>query len=121
MPDATSADLWSLSDLCTPWCLHVVATLRIAEHMAACLTEIRPLAAAARCDAAVLESVLSHLVSTGVFVSPAPGRFALNDAAQGLLDPSGLIGLDLDGIGGRFAHAWGTLLGYVRTGRPAYH
>ena len=28
--------------------------------------------------------------------------------------------LDLDGIGGRMAHTWGTLLDYVRTGQPAY-
>src|SRR5262249_39731834 len=27
----------------------------------------------------------------------------------------------LDGMGGRMAHAWGTLLEAVRTGRPAYH
>jgi hypothetical protein len=30
------------------------------------------------------------------------------------------MGLDLDGFGGRMAHAWGTLLSVVRTGRPAY-
>src|SRR3989442_1069330 len=29
------ADLWALSDLCTPWCVHVAATLRIADHIAA--------------------------------------------------------------------------------------
>ena len=28
--------------------------------------------------------------------------------------------LDLEGIGGRMAHTWGTLLDYVRTGQPAY-
>jgi len=28
--------------------------------------------------------------------------------------------LDLDGIGGRMAYAWGTVLDYVRTGHPAY-
>jgi 2,7-dihydroxy-5-methyl-1-naphthoate 7-O-methyltransferase len=28
--------------------------------------------------------------------------------------------IDLDGIGGRMAHTWGTLLDYVRTGQPAY-
>lgn len=31
-------DLEALSDLCTPWCIHVVATLRIADHLAAGLT-----------------------------------------------------------------------------------
>ena len=43
----------------------------------------------------------------------------MNEAAQGLLDPSLRLGLDLEGIGGRMAHAWGTLLGYVQTGSPA--
>ena len=37
-----------------------------------------------------------------------------------MLDPAQRLGLDLDGIGGRFAPAWGTLLAYVRTGKPAY-
>src|SRR5262249_26556102 len=30
-------------------------------------------------------------------------------------------GLDLEGIGGRMAYAWGSLLAAVRTGGPAYH
>jgi 2,7-dihydroxy-5-methyl-1-naphthoate 7-O-methyltransferase len=114
-------NLWELSDLCTPWCLHVVATLRIAEHIAAGTDDIDNLAAAAKCDAYVLHSVLGHLVSKGVFQEPEPGRFSLNEAAKGLLDPSQRLGLDLEGIGGRMAYAWSTLLTYVRTGAPAYH
>jgi hypothetical protein len=110
----------ALSDLRTPWCLHVVATLRIADHLAAGGGEIDRVAAAAGCDAEVLHSVLRHLVAKGVFEEPEPGRFALNDAARPLLDPGLRLALDLDGIGGRMAHAWGTLLTYVRTGRPAY-
>jgi SAM-dependent methyltransferase len=31
------------------------------------------------------------------------------------------LGLDLDGFGGRMAHAWNSLLAAVRTGAPAYH
>jgi hypothetical protein len=114
------ADLRALCDLCTPWCLHVVATLRIAEHVAAGVAGIDELAAAAGCDADVLHSVLEHLVRKGVFEETAPGRFALNEAARGLLDPAQRIGLDLEGIGGRMAHAWGTMLNFVRTGRPGY-
>lgn len=68
-----------------------------------------------------LHNVLGHLVDKGVFEEVAPGRFALNGAAQGLLDPSQRLGLDLEGIGGRFAYAWGTLLAYVRTGKSPYH
>ena len=60
--------------------------------------------------------MLTHLAGKGVFEETAPGCFALNEATQGLLNPAQLLGLDLTGIGGRMADAWGTLLGYVRTG-----
>ena len=116
--ERAGADLDALTDLCTPWCLHVVATLRVAEHVAAGVTEVDRLAAAAGCDAGALHHVLGWLVGKGVFEEPAPGRFALNDAARGLLDHGRF--LDLDGIGGRMAHAWGTLLTYVRTGASGY-
>jgi SAM-dependent methyltransferase len=114
-------DLWTLSDLSTPWCVHVVATLRIADHIAAGNAEIGPLAAAAGADRDSLYRVLRHLVSKGLFMEPAPGRFALNEAAQGLVGEAGRLGFDLDGFGGRMAHAWGTLLSAVRSGKPAYH
>ncbi|HMJ62885.1 MAG TPA: methyltransferase [Bryobacteraceae bacterium] len=117
----SAPDLWALSDLCTPWCVHVVATLGIAEHIAAGVDQIDYLAAAAKCDSGVLHSMLGHLVSKGVFQEPEPGRFALNECARGLLDPSLRLGLDIEGIGGRMAYAWGTLLTYVRTGASAYH
>ena len=113
-------DLSVLSDLCTPWCVHVVATLRIAEKLVAGTTDIKILAAQAECDADSLQRVLRHLVSKGVFAEPMPGQFALNETAQGLLDPSLQLGLDLDGIGGRIAAAWGSLLKAVRTGTTAY-
>jgi 2,7-dihydroxy-5-methyl-1-naphthoate 7-O-methyltransferase len=121
MPEKTSVNLESLSDLCTPWCVHVAATLRIAEHISVGNNRIKDLATAAECDADVLHRVLEHLVSKGVFEEPEPGRFALNEAAMGLMEPGARLGLDLEGIGGRMAHAWGSLLTYVRTGAPAYH
>jgi SAM-dependent methyltransferase len=120
MPEQQGADLGALSDLCTPWCIHVVATLRIADHIAAGRDQIGDLAAAAGCDAYALHRVLTYLVGKGVFEEAVPGRFALNQAARGLLDTSQRIGLDLEGIGGRMASIWGTLLTYVRTGAPAY-
>jgi 2,7-dihydroxy-5-methyl-1-naphthoate 7-O-methyltransferase len=55
-----------------------------------------------------------------VFAEPETGNFGLNNAANSLRDPSLLIGLDLDGFGGRMAYAWSTMLKYVRTGAPAY-
>lgn len=108
-----------LTDLQTPWCIRVAATLRIAEHIEAGTTDIAGLAAAADCDAAALGSMLAYLVTRGVFTEPAPGRFALNAAARQLLDPPHFLALD--GIGGRMAYVWGTLLTYVRTGQPGYH
>lgn len=123
MAERDDVDLEALSDLCTPWCVHVVATLRIADHLAAGTTRIDDLAAESGADTAALQRVLRHLAGKGVFVEPAPGHFALNAAAQALRDdhPSQRrFGLDLDGIGGRTAHAWGSLLGAVRTGQPAY-
>jgi SAM-dependent methyltransferase len=115
-----SPNLWELADLCTPWCLHTVVTLRIPEHLAAGTAGIGELAAAAGCDREALHNVLGHLVGKGVFEEPEPGRFALNPAAEQLLDPATRIGLDLAGIGGRMAQAWGTLPTYVQTGRPGY-
>jgi 2,7-dihydroxy-5-methyl-1-naphthoate 7-O-methyltransferase len=110
-------DLERMLDLATPWCLRVAATLRIPEHIAAGRAGIIDLAAAAGCDADALHAVLGHLVSQGVFTEESPGRFACNRAAEQL---AGVPFLDLDGIGGRMAHTWGTLLDYVRTGQPAY-
>ena len=121
MPPLDEVNLWGLSDLCTPWCVHVAATLRIADHMAAGITEIGELAAASGSDTDSLHRVLRHLVEHGLFEEPAPGQFALNEPARGLLDSRLRLGLDLDGFGGRMAHAWGSLLPAVRTGAPAYH
>ena len=117
---AREVDLGALSDLCTPWCLRVVVTLRIADHIAKGTTSLEDLAAAARCDPEALLNVLGQLVSKGVFEETSPRRFGLNEAAEGLLDPSLRFDLDLEGIGGRMAGAWGTLPTYVRTGAPGY-
>jgi 2,7-dihydroxy-5-methyl-1-naphthoate 7-O-methyltransferase len=115
------ADLEALSDLRTPWCVRVVVTLRIAEQLAAGSASVGDLAAAAGCDPIALERVLAHLAGKGVFTETPEGRFELNDAARELLAPTMRLGLDLDGIGGRLAYAWGTLPTYVRTGSPGYH
>ena len=113
-------DLWSFADLCTPWCIHVAATLNVAEHLQAGPVAIAQLAAACGADAGALARVLRHLVGKGIFAEASPDTFALNDAARGLLDPGLRIGLNLDGFGGRMAYPWSTLLTAVRTGRPAY-
>lgn len=114
MPD----DLDKLLDLETPWCLHVAATLRIPEHIRAGHRDIASLAEAAGCDRDALHAMLGHLVSKGVFAEEAPGQFACTPLADQLAQARQF--LDLDGIGGRMAHAWGTMLTYVRTGRSGY-
>jgi SAM-dependent methyltransferase len=121
MPGHGEVNIWALSDLCTPWCVHVVATLGVADHIAAGTTGIGDLAAATGADADSLHRVLRHLVDKGVFEETAHGQFALNGPARSLLESSTRLGLDIDGIGGRMAYAWGSLLSAVRTGAPAYH
>ncbi|MCU1237065.1 MAG: hydroxyneurosporene-O-methyltransferase [Candidatus Solibacter sp.] len=114
-------DLWALADLCTPWCVHVAVTLRVAEHLNTGNTTIAGIAPAAGADPEALHRVLRHLVAKGLFEEPSPGVFALNEAARQLLEPATRLAFDLDGFGSRMAGAWGTLLSAVRTGRPAYH
>jgi hypothetical protein len=114
----TEVDLDRLLDIQTPWCLHVAATLRIPQLIEAGHGEIADLAAAAGCDRDVLHAMLTYLVSKGVFREPEPGRFSCNSPAKQLAKDRFL---DLNGIGGRMAGAWGTLLSYVRSGEPAYH
>ncbi|MGH9162830.1 MAG: methyltransferase [Vicinamibacteraceae bacterium] len=121
MRGRNDVDIWTLGDLCTPWCVHVVVTLRIADHIAKGAARIDDLAAAAGVHGESLYRVLRHLVAKGLFEEPAVGRFALNEPARALLDAPVQLGFDLDAFGGRMAHAWGTLLGAVRTGGPAYH
>lgn len=113
-------DVWKLADLCTPWCVHVVVTLRVPELLVAGTRELGELAVAAGADPEALGRVLRHLVAEGVFEEPQPGWFALDEAARALTGPGPRFGFDLDGFGGRMAHAWGSLLTAVRTGRPAY-
>ncbi len=112
-----AVDLEQMLDLATPWCLRVAATLRLPQLIEDGHDDIAGLAQAASCDPASLHAVLGHLVSRGVFAEPAPGRFEVNPAAGQL---SGVPFLDLNGIGGRMSHTWGTLLDWVRTGKPAY-
>jgi SAM-dependent methyltransferase len=121
MAERPTADIWTLSDLATPWCIHVAVTLGIADHVAAGKTRIDDLAAAAGADQAYLLRVLRHLVAKGVFEEPSPGTIGLNDSARQLLDSGVKLGMNLDGFGGRMAHAWNSMLTAVRTGKPAYH
>jgi hypothetical protein len=112
-----SVNLEQMLDLATPRCMRAAATLRIPWHIAAGHREIGELAAVTGCDTDALHALLGYLVSKGVFREESPGRFACNRAAEQL---SKTKFADLEGIGGRMAHAWGTVLDYVRTGQSAY-
>jgi SAM-dependent methyltransferase len=112
--------LWELADLSTPWCVHVAATLRVAEHLSDGPVAIGELARKCGADADSLARVLRQLIERGMFAEPELGSFALNDAARELLDPGMRVALDLEGFGGKMAHAWPTLLSAVRTGQCAY-
>ena len=120
MPDTDQVDLFALSDFATPWSIHVLATLRVADHIAAGIDTIDELARTCKADEDMLRRVLEHVVAKGIFLQPEPGRFALNEPAQMLTDGPMRLGLNLDGIGGRFALAWSGLLQQVRSGKPAY-
>lgn len=117
-----NVDLWALSDLATPWCVRVVVTLGVAEHMADGVTKVGELARRTDCDGESLARVLRRLVANGLFEEPAEDEFTLNEAARVFLEPGPLRGgLNLDGHGGRLAGAWTGLLDAVRSGRPTYH
>src|SRR3954451_16732652 len=105
-----------LLDLLTRSCGYVASTLRMPDPLDAGPTAIEDLARAAGADERALHGLLSHLAGQGCFEEPSPGVFAVNDAARELQQPF----LDLHGIGGRMAHAWGTLETFVRTGRSGY-
>ena len=70
MDGKQQADLWTLSDLCTPWCVHVLVTLRIADHIAAGITRIDELASVSGSHCESLHRVLRHMVEKGVFEEP---------------------------------------------------
>ncbi len=120
MADPGKVDFWALSDLCTPWCFHVIVTLRIANLLADGSGDIVDLAQRAQCDPVYLQQVIRHLIAKGLFEEQPTGHFSLNEAAKPLLDPNSRLGFDLDRFGGRMAHSWGTLLTAVRSGSPAY-
>jgi 2,7-dihydroxy-5-methyl-1-naphthoate 7-O-methyltransferase len=113
------ARLRELSDLATPWAVHVAATLRLADHVAAGARTDDELARAAGADAGTLGWLLRLLVAQGVFDEPRPGKVELNDVSRLLLDDEGWRPwLDLDGAPGIWNESWTRLLRAVRTGSP---
>lgn len=109
--------LRALSDFAAPWAVHVAATLRLADHVAAGATTVDKLARAAGTRRGTLDRLLRLLVAVGVFDSPGPGEIAVNDLSRLLLDEVGWRPwLDLDGAPGIWTESWTRLLHAVRTG-----
>src|SRR2546430_17542713 len=83
--------LSDLSDLRTPWCLHVAATLRIADHLAEHPNggplPADELAGKASCDAEWLAQGLRDLVGRGGFTRPQPGPLGPHAACRPPPDP----------------------------------
>ena len=98
MGASTRVNLEELADLQTPWCVHVVATLRIAEHVAAGRACAADLAAATGCDADALACVLGHLRGLLASIRRCLGGVELGvpaaeqGAAQSAAPPLGLYG-----------------------------
>ena len=121
MTEPEAVSLAELSDLGTPWCLHVVATLRIADHIAAGTADTVSLAAATASDADFLQRVLRHLVGKGVFEEPSPGGSRSTTAARGCSTRRSALGLDLNAFGGRMAARVEHAAHGREDRRPAYH
>lgn len=123
MPDPQDRlALWAMADLITPLALRVAATLRVADHLPpdGSARPLAELAADAGADRDALGRLLRYLAARGVFVEPAPERFALTPLAGLLRDDHPATArrwLDLEGFGGRMDLAFVDLLATVRDGR----
>ncbi|MGW4465191.1 methyltransferase [Micromonospora sp. NPDC004704] len=115
--------LGALTDLCTPYAVRVLATLRVPDHLDAGLTALEPLASACGADPDALGRLLRYLAHRGVVSEPEPDVFTLTDVGRLLCD-RGAAGqrdwLDLDGLGARMDLAYRGLLHSVRTGTAGY-
>jgi hypothetical protein len=116
----TDRNLHELADLATPWAIRVVVTLGIPELLADEPRAVDDLATTACCDADYLRRILGHLVGSGLLRQAAPDQFALTESGEQLRGEGVRLSYSLDGIGGRFAHSWSTLLDVVRRGEPSY-
>ena len=121
MPDERA--LLAAADLVTPTAVRVAATLNLADLIAAGVDTIPELAGRTGTNEDALGRMMRHLATHGVFAEPEPGRFALNPAAEVLLDGHPLrmkTWFDLDGFAGGMDFVFTELLHTVRTGGPAW-
>jgi hypothetical protein len=116
--------LKEMADLITPMAVRVVVTLRIAHRIAAGRRSAEELADDVGAKTDILERVLLHLVSVGLFDRDELGAFSLTQLGEQLLVDTGRGAappwLNLDSVLGRAELAVTGLLDTVRTGAGAY-
>ncbi|MEH1123481.1 methyltransferase [Micromonospora sp. CPCC 206061] len=116
--------LKDLADLATPMAVRVAVTLRIAHRIAAGRRLIKELADDVDAKADLLERVLLHLVSVGLFHRDDLGAFSLTPLGEQMLVESGPGAtppwLDLGSALGRAEMSFTRLLETVMTGEVAY-
>jgi DNA-binding MarR family transcriptional regulator len=121
--DQPGAELGAMADLTTPMAVRVLATLRIADHIARGLRTASELAEAVNVDPDALDRVLRHLAVKGVLSRDESERYALTARGEALREdhPSELRGLlDIEDAIGRADLSLVHLLQSVRTGDPAF-
>lgn len=118
--DDAAARIRDMAGLLTPMAIRVAATLRLADLLAEGVSTPAELAERCGADPDVLGYLLDHLVTAGLFSSPEPGRYALDELGRGLLEEGTRSWLDLTGIGSRIDLTYTGLLETVRTGGPCY-
>ena len=109
-----------MADLATPMAVRVVATLRIANHVAREQGTARELAEAANVNADALDRVLRHLVKEGLFSRDDAGRYSLTARGEQLRDDGTRAMLDIESAIGRADLSFVQLLHSVRTGEPGF-
>lgn len=102
--------------------LHVMAQLRIADHLSDGPRSVEEIAGIVDADARALHRVLRLLASVGVFAEDAPGQFAITPMAEHLRQgvPGSLWTRAVLVGGSSFWSSWGDLLTTVRTGETAF-
>jgi hypothetical protein len=101
--------------------IRVAATLHLADHIAAGVTDLDALSRTAGADRSALGRVMRHLAAVNVFAETEPDRYRLTDLSKGLCDqgPGDTRSwLDLTSAVGRADLALTYLLEVVRSGRP---
>jgi hypothetical protein len=116
--------LKEMADLITPMAVRVAVTLRIAHRITARRRLTKELADDVGANADILERVLLHLVSVGLFDRDELGAFSLTQLGEQMLVETGRGAtppwLNLDSALGRAELSVTRLLDTVRTGVGAY-